>query len=290
VRKGLLILLLWGAASEAAAPSPEALVLEPSSPWRVDFGEGTCTLFRQFSAGNGNANVQLQRSGPLSEFVLAVNLPATSKMPDRKKRLEAQFGGDNGWIAANVWPTSQAQGRLNLQGQFPMELWDRLHRRFIDNTATVLKLRMDGQQFSFNLQRMKALKAALDKCDEGLMAEIGLEGIDLSNVLSRPEPTMPVWSWTTRWEQSVHQDVTYMISARAIIDDTGKIEKCINLEPEISSGRAFEIACELLMQNGRFKPARAASGAPVKSYYDIAIARMLTDEEKRTAKRLNLKS
>jgi hypothetical protein len=65
VRLGaLLVLAALGAAASEAASAKGALVLEPSSPWILDYDADSCALRRMFGEGDKSAQVEFRRFGP----------------------------------------------------------------------------------------------------------------------------------------------------------------------------------------------------------------------------------
>jgi hypothetical protein len=65
-------LLLFGIGSSASLAADGVQVLEPSSPWRMDYADQSCRLVRTFGTGDQQIAIGMERFGPGDSFYLSV--------------------------------------------------------------------------------------------------------------------------------------------------------------------------------------------------------------------------
>lgn len=270
----LACLLATTGAAAASRPSQDSKPLEPSSSWRVNFGDTQCSLIRKFGAGRTLSTVQLDRDGPLSDFNLGVTM---TTVPEMKKhyRVDVQFDGDSHWTKANTVASTLPDG-TKLLG-FPdlrNSFWKGLDERFATDAPVVLRLRFKRREIAFNLQKMKKLKKVLDQCEDNLMTAIGLDGPTLRALRTQARALPGASHWIDPdkdYPPKMHRKgKSGLVRVRLIIGKSGRLTGC-NVLASIGGDAFGKVTCDLMLAHAQYKPAISASGKPVKSYFETRV-------------------
>lgn len=119
----------------------------------------------------------------------------------------------------------------------------------------------------FEMGALDAPVAAFDQCGRDLVRDIGLD----PNV--QDEVVRPVWTPNVgRWispqiypAEALNLGQDSRVSARLLVDATGKVTKCVSLTP--FNTPAFNQATCAALARAHFAPAELRSGEKVPSYY-----------------------
>lgn len=88
---GLAVAGLWSGVAVGEDDKNEVVILEPRTPWNVDFGEQRCRLARVFDDGEDRHLLLIDQGGPSSRFHFSVSGPAFKNF-DRPSEITVQFG------------------------------------------------------------------------------------------------------------------------------------------------------------------------------------------------------
>lgn len=256
-----------------AKEASPALPLQSGTPWQVDYGKTECRLVRNFGEGDQQASIQISRSGPLSLFNLAIHVPWISRNADLRMA-KLKFDGADEWTQMLPGKTTSTEGRTFLIfPRLPWSFWSVLIEQVAANQPVVLRLRIANQEIALNLQKMKALTAQLDKCEDAMMANAGLDGPTLRSLKDAPAAIGSPLDWLRQEDYPpamLRLDQSGGVLVRLGINETGKVTDCQIMEA--LGDEAFrKQTCDKLILRARFKPALSAAGTPVKSYSDQTV-------------------
>jgi hypothetical protein len=267
-----LSLILASVSPALAAEMVEVAPLRTTAPWIIELDESECRMSRRFGSDNATTWVQINRDGPLSSYTLAIS---SSDLPKRSSfDAQIRFDGDEDWTPSKVARSKTAGGAdFFVFPEIPDTFWQGLAQRFTDNVPIVLRIRAGRNEVAFNLQKMKAVKVELDKCEDALMSKAGLDGPSLRAL---QQPATPIGS-PLDWIKSEDYPFTMLSMGKSAallvwldIDETGKVTDCRVINA-IGDGPFRKRGCEKLIERAKFQPAISASGSPIRSYMERKI-------------------
>ncbi len=243
-----ILLFALSAATDATAP----IGLQPSGPWKIDYGERSCVLTRPFSAAGQVYEFELtfapiERSAWLrigsSEKVKGRDDGDTIVEIDGKRLAET--------VHFNIFP--------NAKGGTTREfLFDDFRKDIGAATTTVRLTPRRFGDFNVAVPGFPEAMRAMDVCIDDLHRSLGVDPAVLRAVAT--EPVGDAFSFLKFPETQNGLDIAllYWVTAAGRVDDCRVV---------LASGnRDFDNrVCDELKRNGRFKPARDASGAPIRA-------------------------
>ena len=264
-----LPLALSAILANPGAIAREAVSLEPSSSWQLDYGDEKCTLARSFGEGD-KATTLLAYFWPESNtplITLVGNEPISSL-----KSFRAQFWPDGHKVSPSD-PASFAlsDGRTALvfflmlpksRGEEPLQAGD--------PPSSKPELRIEGVFEDDLLIQTGTLDKAIDAvrdCTASVGSEWGLSPRNLSGSPKAPVPKGNPAGWVKPGDYPPglrKLRATGLVHFLLVIGDTGKPQKCVIMAA--SAGFA-EKTCELLMARAEFEPAKDGAGNPITSTF-----------------------
>ncbi|MBL9069411.1 MAG: energy transducer TonB [Sphingopyxis sp.] len=260
--------VLFLAATSLAATSlraSEAPVLTPSTPWKVDYADEECRLLRTFGTGDDAVTMRLARGSGLQSFDMVIagaHVPRLGR--DVKVRMQldpqqasAEFDGYSMGVPKRPerfirWYDGDPQILAGITNNQKIRLT-------ADNKLDITMLWSDG----------KAALAALQTCHDDLLKGWG---VDIDAVHALKEQPMPDGS-PARWVatddyplEELRRDIQGTVAFQLKIDSKGAVENCLILHSS-KSAVLDQLACKLLRERAKFKPARDANDQPVASFY-----------------------
>lgn len=267
------------------AASDDAIILQPISPWNIDFGENRCRLTRVFGSSDDQHLLYFEQAAPGSNF--GMTLAGSQVQPftnvrrlyigmerDETMRLRERFArGDVAGVGPAVILTSFGFGSRGPEGA-PQ---DALRSAGIDlaeaETADRIVLQRSGRVLSFETGNMMPPFQALNTCTKDLLRDWGLDPEQHSTYYP------PRWSnqrtLARRLQQQYPSEALRageqgIFRLRVIVEADGTVSDC-HLEESTEMDRLESPACRE-MRRARFEPARDAEGNPMRSFYATTIS------------------
>lgn len=281
-------------ASEAAN-RPNAVRLEPISPWSLDYGVDRCRLIRQFGSEDDQYLVAIEQSAPQESFGLTL---AGSQLR------QFQFG-DRSFLGlqddANVARLNRImQGNATKAGPAiilaSVVLAEEHGRRIMVNSGKQPEAETDElAKGGVNLvEAAKINRIALRKGREALVLETGNLFAPFQELNDCTKSLLTDWGlepseheayYPPRWTNS--EAVTKQIMSsyprdalirgeqaifqmRAIIEKDGSVSSC-HLTKSTKTEALESPACRAMMQ-ARFEPARTNKGTAMRSFFATSIS------------------
>jgi hypothetical protein len=266
-----------------AADEPRAL--EPAGDWIVDGGDESCALRRAFGSDEERATFRLQTFQPGSGRYLAQLWG--KPLPDRRDgaiEFERSFEPDSKALATGgilsttqgghmvTFPTSLARTAEieAATGDSPSPFGPD-EAREAEVNAFVIKFSR-GKPLRLHLGSMAEPIARLRRCAEELPAKWGLDPASQARLSRHPVP-IDMGKWLGAGTYPFNLLMSYrsaIVQVRLMVDAQGAPTDCKIQSPPGNPG-AGVIACREILKAARFEPALDAQGAPVPSYYSVAI-------------------
>ena len=252
------------ALSFAAISTPAtAQPLQPTSSWNVDYAENECRLVRDFGQDGNKIWLSLSAGASFTHYSLVIaspSFPATNRFTDIE--IKATPLGDTKTV--NAMPYS-----IELNGKKNQVFRSGIERAFFSNVNKdqVIEFKVkSAKTFELNANGLQKALEALNSCHDDLLTnKFKIDVTALHALQSLPLPGDGVASWVTtddfppaairgRWEGQTQFVMT--------VGTDGKAKDCRTIT---SSGHAIldQRACDLMIQRGRFTPAKGANGEPV---------------------------
>lgn len=292
-------ILACAAMAPLLVAADEPVRLQPSSPWVVDYAENSCRLERTFGAGADETTLILESVGPGSVTMTAVGRPlkayagakvATEILPVGIGPFQGTAQQSTKFQPAVMWtfipviafdPHRPPKLLSELTEELtqpratrppPIDLAQRsaalAARQAMLAKATSLEVAPQGHTpVIFETGPLDAPVKAFDQCDRDLIRDVGLDP-DVEAQVVRPVWTPNIFKWVnagTYPPQALNLGQDSRVSARLLVDATGKVTKCISLTP-FNTPEFNEATCAALAK-AHFEPAELANGQKVPSYY-----------------------
>jgi hypothetical protein len=279
-----------GAAATAQSESPSAsgdVLLEPASPWQLDFADNSCRLSRVFGPRARPSFLSFEQIAPSSTVTMTVAGPNIAGT------------GDYGTLDIGVRPNEKmvtvypVRAKLSTYGEgyiltglsftprfFAAKHWGSLIGKSgstaIDPTdAGAVKgiwWKNSGRTVSFDTGAMSAPLRALNDCAMDLLQHWGLRTdehaghspVELKNedfALAKLQSTFARGPGRKRHEA--------ILNVRALVEADGSISDCF-FEFAAATGEGKFDACAE-MRKMQFRPAKTAAGQPMRSFYAASI-------------------
>ena len=193
----------------------EGQILEPSSPWKVDYADKECRLLRDFGSGDSAVTMRLARASGLDSFDLVVAGTAIPRLPER---VELKFG---------LMP----QGKEESVDAYSLRVPGQAIRfiRWFDANPDILTAVTNDQIVTIKLtdkvdiaMRWKDGKAALralEDCHADLMKSWGVDVALIRSAKTRATPTGSPGRWATNSDypneaarQGLEGDVVFQLT------------------------------------------------------------------------------
>jgi TonB family protein len=287
--------LALAAISTALLPTPvfaETVVLKPSGPWNVDFGETKCRLNRLFGQTGNQHLLAFEQYYPSSGTGLFIAGPAFTKFGSGKQTelslIEAEpplkyqpfTGTVDDFGTAVIFSTVPMRGQGVTGGDADHERGPGIPRLDTDFAKKVRSLTVIQGDKSVKLETgpLGDAIAALNQCSEDLVYSWGFD-LDQHRTASR----RPVWLNEQAIAEKLQSEYPVgalkngrqaILRMRVTVDAEGKVEDCVLLSVA-QEGDVKSRACQQ-MERAKFEPALDAAGQPMRSYYTSTITYSMT--------------
>jgi hypothetical protein len=294
----LSILAAGGLVLASAVPlkaQDSVAVFRPAGPWTADFGDDYCRLSRNFSTGSDTVSLAFERvrPGTTTNLILVGNgikifrtadelgltfLPAQaerslryvrSQTPDGKQYLN--FGNVTLAPAPVFTPGARPAGPPPASaggagGRPPgPPAYDRAAEQAVGKTITGVAM-AKGLTAPVRIETGDLGEPfhVLQQCADDLVKSWGVDPAVAAAIPEGggagwlPQNTIPFVDFG-KFGGGANQ-------VRLMVDASGKPTKCVIFRPTLAQALNDKV-CSLLMQNGKFIPARNAAGEAVPSYW-----------------------
>jgi TonB family protein len=282
-------ILALAALSTALASSPvraEPVVLKPSSPWNVDFGEERCRLARFFGDDDNKHVLIFEQYWPGDN--LGMTAAGNAFKPFRSTRpTEISFFGPenttetrpftgdfaeygNALVFSNVWVakiTQGTNGAIRIPGD-TSQLDTAIARE-----VSAATFRQGDKMVELTTGPLDEAFKVLNLCANDLVASWGL---DPEQVRTASQPVR----WTNGQaitkkildvypSQAAREGEQAILRMRVIVNERGEMEECKLFESTVTD-KLDSPVCRI-MKGACFEPALDAQGKPMRSYYATSI-------------------
>ncbi|NVE95467.1 TonB family protein [Altererythrobacter sp. JGD-16] len=260
-----------------------AVLLEPISPWNIDFGENRCRLTRLFGTADDQHLIMLEQAAPMERFGMTL---AGSKVklfaPGRwnylglrndvplKYLTGVKRGSIDGFGPALIL------GNVYIGGADPAADDDEQSSLEIDleGAAKVdrVVLRMGTNILSFETGNMAPAVQALNVCAKDLLRAWGLDPEKHANYT--PPDFLNLESIAQSIQRDYPKQALYrgqggIFRVRLIVEQDGAVSDC-HIEESTVSEALQTPACEK-MKYAKFAPALDSDGNPMRSFYATTV-------------------
>lgn len=278
-------------APNAGAKPKEALYLQPSSKWLLNYADDSCRLARQFGEGDDTVMLVMDRFEPGDGMRMSFfGKPArTSRMDgDAKIRFgpdqaEQEIGfypgrGDGKTPAlvlrseVRIAPRSEAENAAYDAARDAGDFGFRWSMVTPAEEAAVTWIEVGSpvsRPFVLETGSMGNAFAALSKCTDELLDHWG---IDVGRHATMTRPVTPI-SDPGQWirsgdypQEMLWQGQRALVQFRLNVDASGKPTAC-HIQQTTRAKEFDDAVCKSIMRRAEFKPALDADGKPMASYW-----------------------
>lgn len=277
--------LILGATPAFAADKSEPVVLQPSSPWNVQYADDACRLVRAFGTGEAAVTLIIDQFEPGDRFRLSL-------IGDRMTRgagpseARVRFG--------ETLPEQTIPFYPGIVGKYPAWTFIRDMRvRPLSDAEIAARAVQEGaplapiteeekasvtaidlgrplrQPLRLRTGSMTPAFAAMDSCTDELLTHWG---IDVVRHKARSRRAIPVespgkWLKNEDYPPAMRQKgQPGIVEFRLTVDENGIPAAC-HIQQSTKPEGFDRTVCEKLMRRARFEPALDKDGKPMTSYY-----------------------
>lgn len=276
-------------AQPALGAERELASFKPASVWQMDYADDSCRLSRTFAGEGGTVTLVLERFEPDDGLTIALISDALKRYRNSKE-ITFAFGpgGEErsqgmasatlddgrtyyslGTIALVPKPDLRAvdfAGRSKIEAQpIHPEAESAAAKGFVafDVTAGF------SRNVRLELDSMEPPITAMQSCVEELVGHWGIDVERHRTMSRRAVPAESPGKWLGR--DAFPQGAAWngrggRTAVRLMVDETGKPTSC-HVQRRAEAEAFNTSACNILMRNGKFRPALDADGRPMPSYY-----------------------
>lgn len=292
-KTGLVIVatLILGCSPGWAQDKKAPFILEPSSPWNVDYAADFCRLARTFGTGDEKTSLLIDRFAPgdLFRMTLVGEVTNAAKGGGRARirfgtdapEQEAHFfsGSWTGNIPAWIFTTGT---RIRPRTEAEQALIDRAAKRSGDRMdipgiseaeeAAVTEVHFGRplrQPLVLRTGSMQAPFAAMRTCTDELLTHWG---IDVTRHREQSEPATPITPpgrWLTDQDYPAlmqEEGQPGLVNFRLTVGEDGRAKSC-HIQQSTNPKGFDDAVCRALIRSARFTPAKDKDGKPLVSYY-----------------------
>ncbi|WP_423141266.1 energy transducer TonB [Parablastomonas sp. CN1-191] len=249
-------------AALAAEPDP---ILQPTTPWKVDYADKECRLLRRFGSGDSAITLRMAMGGSLRTFDLVLAGPSIPKLTERVK------------LAMSLEP----QGKSQTIDGYSLALKDQSERfiRSYDASSGLIYTFTPNQVVAFtvapafsvrlNLTDASAAILALRSCYDDLLQSWGVDIAGIRRAVVPAEPLVDESHLMTADDYPtgpLRDEQQGSVLFQLLIDPTGKVTEC-RVVSSSNNPVLDKTTCDLAMRRARFAPARDAAGKAVPGAY-----------------------
>ena len=268
---GVTIVIAAAFSSPASAKDDASDLLQPSSPWNLQYDEDKCRLARDFGGKDGVA-VLFDQTGPEPFYTLIV---VGDQLRSLSRTAVIRFGDEE------VTTRSFVHGKSDDGRRYILLYGTTLAPAVKDDAGTVVPIGAEREAaistlrigrsekrslFTLNLESMAEPLAALRTCVDDLA---GYLAIDPERGETAPTPASNPGEWVTDEDYPnvfVMDDKEGVVSARLTVNAQGRPTACQVVHS--STPQSFDdVVCLAFLQRARFNPATDAQGKPRSAYW-----------------------
>lgn len=265
------------------AARKSAILVEPTSPWNIDFGDSRCRLGRLFGNDEDPYALFIEQTGPSSGFSItlagaqlkrfqkAKYLEMAMERDEPIDRYEYFTAGELGNIGpAVIFTAVTLKDPIQSSNSSASERAQRSAKINLDEAATVDRfvLKRLNRIVSFETGNMKAPLEALNRCSRSFLIDWGLdpEKHDLYTPAKWRNSEEVIREIVSRYPlEALKQGEQGIFRMRVIIEKDGSVSDCM-LDNATINESLQSPACEE-MSAAQFEPALDENGQPMRSFY-----------------------
>lgn len=277
---GFLLLLLAGPVAVKAEDAP--VVLEPSGPWQVDYGEKRCRMGRPVGSGDSAGVFFIEQWYPSRELTWLVAAKPVATLTMRRK-LHYDFpGGDTGDFYFNGATLgdlgTSVSGETSLVSKEApkvagLPLVDPTNAAPIDRLVMSQGKRQIVVRFGPIAEPLKVF----NQCLLGLVESWGIDPATQARLAEPPKlinlPALAEYLRKEYPEGALEKNRIADFTLLAIIEADGTVSRCAVDNATLAEDFDFvQGPCATIKRAARFHPAKDVDGNPMRSYYGNTIA------------------
>jgi len=283
---------------EEARKAKEAVLLEPTSDWNIDYGANRCRLLRIFGPKDAPHVLFFLQSAPGSSFAFTVAGPEVRRFAaSRKTKI--------GFVDDVAMQTPDFAGLGDVSSYGPALIISNIsltpeegeHRRAVVDAELKSKMETDSQYsyagidlkeaqrsrnvtlkmgkrvLSFKTGVMKAPIKALNACTASLLKSWGFDPnaplptrsaqlINLDELAKNVSRKYP--------KEALRKRQSAFFKVFVIIEADGSVSSC-KLQKTTAADALDSPACEIFKAEAKFEPALGIDGQPMRSWYSSTI-------------------
>jgi hypothetical protein len=251
-----LAALMWS--SIATAAQAQAQPMQPVDKWQLDFGETQCTAARPYGDAASPTILAIIPSLNGAYYKVMVSVPQAGPAYAKELRGSVDFG--RGPIASELLYFGKS-GVKQSAYQLTLSAADMAQAE----AAGSMTVKADRETFDFALSTMPSLLAGLRTCDSDLQRYWNMGGNSAAITSGAPlgdiHAVLKAKDYPTA---AVAMKPRTSVQYQLLVDDKGAIAGCDALSP--SGAQVIDTTgCQVLAGKVKFRPAKDASGKPVRS-------------------------
>jgi TonB family protein len=286
MRHHLFAILGLGLALAGTPAHAEPVVLQPGSPWNIDFGEKSCRLTRFFGASDKPHVLIIDQYWPDRHFGLALAGPLVNHIDGDGKFALRFFEGQEPILRVPFKGSIEGFGAAYFYTRIGIATEDQpatgpqpIGTRFpaVDTStakdAAFVSLSAGGNEIRLATGPLDDAFQILNQCAQDF---VGFWGLDQEK--HRTATRMPYWTNETAMAPKFIDIIPFerikpgergIVRLRMIIDEAGKLVDCTVIEaPDVE---LVERPVCKAMKQARFEPGLDADGKPMRSFYATTI-------------------
>lgn len=267
-----------------AADDAVPVVLEPSSPWNVDFADDSCSLRRQFGIDGDTVYLELRQFAPGSAFQTSIVGLSLNPEP----------GALNYQLLPDFEPRKTVQHMILNAGQFgkgvifdlalngELIATERAKRdEVVEKASSPLPLDLSavngilvsnglGQKLKLDTGPMDAPFRVLKSCMVDLIEHWGLKRDPDGNNPDQAKPenlkVIAKALWSSYPTSAVNYGISAIVRVRLMVGRDGRPTSC-HIQIPAQAPSFEEKACKKLMKIAKFEPPKDSNGEESLSYW-----------------------
>ena len=279
--------------SSPAVAQDEVQRLEPESAWYADYAEHSCGLRRLFGGEGKRVYLELRQYTPRGGIIGTIasgdfrrrsnlrNLQITFQ-PDtapleRVQPIQVSADDIGEGILFNAWFADQQQRArfLETQANDHQAVMD---QDILQSRETAIdSVRVDGlyiRDIELRTGSLGPPMQVMRDCLDNLQSYWGFDPA-VQNSLSRPVRSFEMHEWSRALMRQYPRNLLNSgqqayVRARVNVSADGTPTDCL-AQTDFNNEAFNKLACDLLLEHGRFEPALDAAGEPVDSYWATAV-------------------
>lgn len=285
-RQLFLAIALVAGAGSSPARAGDALTLEPSSRWELDYAADSCALRRTFGEGEQQSQLEIRRFQPGISLQTTI---ATKAMPMTRRNFRYRFDPKVDWqdgVAANyVYFAESFEGVIFYPRLVDLPFKDtkddaELAQFFKTADLVGMEAKAGESVQSLSLSgafrddlvlktgSLSAPLIALNACIDELLGHWGID-VEAHKTLTRPATAKNVSKMGRLIPyppKMLAQRLPGIVNVRLEVDEAGAVRGC-HIQMQLSDPAFEQASCKTLQKKLKFDPALDKEGKPIASYW-----------------------